>query len=124
MSVSDYGENKIADAICGNATFTTPSNIYVKLHIGDPGEAGTANAAGHTTRVEVTWGAASGGVCLNDTATTFTSLTTAETISYVSFWDNLTAGNCLGSGALTASQTVAIGNTLQFAIGALSYTQT
>lgn len=123
MSVSDYGENKIADAICGNATFTTPSNTYMKLHIGDPGEAGTANAASYTTRVEVTWGAASGGVCLNDAAVTHT-MTASETISYFSIWDNLTAGNCLGSGALTASQAVVATNILNFAIGAVSFTQT
>lgn len=123
MSVSDYGENKIADAMCANATFTTPSNTYMKLHIGDPGEAGTANAAAMTTRVEVTWGAASGGVCLNDAAVLFT-MTASETISFFSIWDNLTAGNCLGSGALGVSKAVVSTDLLNFAIGAVSYTQT
>lgn len=122
MSISNYAEAKILDALCGNATFTTPSNVYMKLHIGDPGEAGTSNAAAHTTRVEVTFAAASGGSIASDSATTFTSMTAAETISHFSVWDNSTAGNCLFTGSLAASKTVAIGDTLSFASGAITGT--
>lgn len=122
MSISNYAEAKCLDAMCGNTTFTTPANIYMKLHIGDPGEACTSNAAAHTTRVECTFAAASGGTIASDSATTFTSMAAAETISYFSVWDNLTAGNALFYGALAASKTVAIGDTLNFASGAITGT--
>lgn len=122
MSISNYAEAKCLDAMCGNATFTTPANVYVKLHTGDPGEAGTNNAAAHTTRVEATFAAASGGTIASDSATTFASMSAAETISHFSVWDHLSAGNCLFSGALGANKTVAIGDTLNFASGALTGT--
>lgn len=125
MSASDYLEQAIANALRGGgngSSFTAPANVYAKLHIGDPGENGTANAAGNTTRQEVTFGAASGGVISLATGGAWTNVSTAETYSYVSLWDNSTAGNCLGSGALTASSTVAIGD--NFSLTALTYTWT
>lgn len=60
MSISNFGENAILDAIFNNTALQEASR-FVKLHIGDPGEAGTANAAAETTRKSVTGAAASGG---------------------------------------------------------------
>lgn len=125
MSMSNYLENLVANALRGggNGTnITAPANVYAKLHTGDPGEDGTANAAGNTTRQEVTFGAASNGVIALATGGTWTNVSTAETYSYTSLWDNSTAGNCLGSGALTASSTVAVGDNFSFT--ALTYTFT
>ena len=33
-ALSDYAENKVLDAIGGNATFTTPTNVYLGLSTG------------------------------------------------------------------------------------------
>ncbi len=95
-------------------TFTGITNVYVKLHTGDPGSAGAANAAvGSTTRPAITWAAAaSGSIAMNGTAPTWTNGGTSETISHLSFWDNATAGNFLGSCALSASQAWVSTNTL------------
>jgi hypothetical protein len=123
MSLSDYAENKVADAICNNTSFAV-AQVYVKLHIGDPGEAGTSNAAGETTRQAASFGAASGGVCTSDALTEWTNVSTTETISYVSFWDASSAGNCLGSGALTASKALTAGDTFQIPSGSLTLTIT
>lgn len=123
MTMSNYLEDAIANALRGGGngtSFTAPANVYAKLHTGDPGEAGTSNAAGETTRQAVTFGASSGGVISLSNSPSWTNVSTAETYSHISLWDNSTAGNCLGSGALTASQTVAIGNT--FNLTALTYT--
>lgn len=117
MSFSDFLENELLDHVFAPAAYTAPTNIYVKLHTGDPGEDGTGNAATHTTRVEATFGTASAGTISNDGAVSFTSLAGTETISYFSLWDASTAGNCLGSGALSASKAVTAGDTLTFAIG-------
>jgi hypothetical protein len=123
MSMSNYLEDAVANALRGGGngtSFTAPANVYCKLHTGDPGEAGTSNAAGETTRKEVTFGAASGGAIALSNSPSWTNVSTAETYSHVSLWDHLTAGNCLGSGAMTASKTVAVGDT--FNLTALSYT--
>ena len=42
--ITTYLANKWLDLVRGVA-FTAPTGLYVKLHTGDPGPAGTANAA-------------------------------------------------------------------------------
>lgn len=103
--------NKWLDAIRG--TSFSVAAVYVKLHTGDPGASGASNAAaGSTTRPAITWAAASSGaIAMNGTAPSWTNGGTSETISHISFWDANTAGNFLGSAALSASQAWASGNT-------------
>lgn len=123
MSISNYLEDAFANTLRGGGngvSFTAPANVYAKLHTGDPGEAGTSNAATETTRQAVTFGASSNGVISLATGGAWTSVSTAETYSHISLWDNSTAGNCLGSGALAASKTVAVGD--NFTLTALTYT--
>lgn len=93
-------------------TFTGITSVFVKLHTGDPGSAGTtAAAAGSTTRPAITWAAASGGaIAMNGTAPSWTNGGASETLSHISFWDNATAGNFLGSAALSSSQAWNTGN--------------
>lgn len=125
MSLSDYLEDKFANTLRGGGngvSYTAPANVYAKLHVGDPGEVGTSNAAGETTRQEVTFGASSGGVISLSNTPTWTNVSTSETYSHVSLWDNSTAGNCLGSGALSASKAVVAGDT--FTLSSLSVTLT
>ena len=123
MSLSNYAEDKIVDAICNNASFAV-AQVYTKLHIGDPGEDGTGNAAGETTRKSTSFGASSGGVGTSDALLEWTNVSTSETYSHVSFWDASTAGNCLGSGALTSSKVVTAGDTFQIPSGSLTLTIT
>ena len=125
MSMSNYLEDAVANALRGGGngtSFTAPTNVYVKLHIGDPGEAGTSNAAANTTRQAVTFGASSGGVITSNADVTWTNVSNNETYSHVSLWDNSSAGNCLGSGALAASKAVNTGDTFTISSGSLTYT--
>jgi hypothetical protein len=121
-AMSDYLENALLDLVCNGTAFTALSTLYVKLHTGAPGEAGTANAATETTRDSITFGAASGGVATSDSAQQWTSYPAAETVSHISIWDAATSGNCLFTGALAASRTMAIGDTLDIASGAITIT--
>ena len=125
MSASNYLENAFANALRGGgngSSFTAPAAVYAQLHTGDPGEDGTSNAAGNTSRQAVEFGAASNGVISLTNTPSWTNVSTTETYSYVSLWDNSTAGNCLGSGALTASVSVTAGDT--FTLTALTVTLT
>lgn len=125
MSLSDYSEDKVANVFRGagnGVTFTAPALVYGKLHTGDPGEAGTSNAATETTRQAVGFGASSGGVIALSSGGAWTNVSTAETYSHVSLWDASSAGNCLGSGAMAASKTVAVGD--NFTLTALTITIT
>lgn len=105
--------NKFLDVL-GGTNITAPSNVYVKLHTGDPGSAGTSNASANTTRVVVAWAAASGGSkSANATLPSWASWASgSETITHISLWDNISAGNFLWSGALSSSVAVVNGNTL------------
>lgn len=105
--------NKLMDVL-GGSNITAPTNVYVKLHTGDPGAAGTSNASANTTRVIVAWAAASGGSkAANGTLPSWASWAAgSETISHISIWDNLTTGSFLWSGALSSSVAVVNGNTL------------
>lgn len=123
MSYSDYLENKITDALCNNTALAV-AQVYTKLHIGDPGEAGTANAAAETTRKATSFGASSAGVCASDASTDWTVVAGTETYTHVSYWDASTAGNCLGAGALAVSKAVVAGDSFSFAIGSLTFTST
>lgn len=100
---------------------TAPANVFLKLHTGDPGAAGTANVSAVTTRNSITFAAASGGSMSLSSVGSF-SMTTTETISHVSIWDASSAGNFLQSCALTASVPVINGSTLSFSSLTLSYT--
>jgi hypothetical protein len=116
--------NKILDHLRGGTAWTQPAGLFVKLHTGDPGAAGTANAAvGSTTRPAVSFAAASGGsIALTGTAPSWTNGGTTETITHISVWDNATAGNFLFSAALTASQAWASTNTLTLSTFTASFT--
>lgn len=111
--------NAILDAYCRNVAWTQPAAFWVKLHTGDPGAAGTSNAAAETTRKQATFSAASGGAITNSAALTWTSVSTTETYTHASFWDASTAGTFTGSKALNVAKSVTAGQTFSLAIGDL-----
>lgn len=119
-ALTNYLENKLLDHITGVAAYTMPSGLYVKLHLGDPGEDATANPATETTRAAAAFvtNAASGTIS-NTTAITWTGVSTTETVTHVSIWDASTAGNPLMKGALSASKALTAGDNLTIAIGDL-----
>ena len=111
--------NSILDALCRSVAWSDPAAFYVKLHTGDPGSAGTANAATETTRKSATFSAASAGAITTSADLTWTSVAATETISHVSFWDASTSGTFLGSDALSASKSLTAGGTFTIAAGDL-----
>lgn len=120
MSISDYAELKILDHALGTAAWTMPTGCFVKLHIGDPGEAGTGNPAGETTRQAVTFAAAAGGAAASNADVDWTSVSTTETYTHISLWDNVSAGNHIWYGALTASVAVTAGDNAKIPSGSLT----
>lgn len=103
--------------VLSGTTFTAPANSYVKLHTADPGAAGATAASANTTRVVLAWSAASAGSkAITATLPQWAAWASgSETITHISVWDNLTAGNFLFSAALTASKAVTNGDTLNLA---------
>lgn len=111
--------NGMLDALCRNVSYAN-SAVWIKLHVGDPGSAGTSNAATETTRKQATFGnAASAGSIANTVALTWTNVAGTEDYTHFSMWTASTAGTFLGSGTVTANA-VAITDDFAVAIGALT----
>jgi hypothetical protein len=111
MSISNYAELALLNTL-RNTSFAVTA-VYLKLHTGDPGEAGTSNAAAETTRKAVTFAAASSGSMTSSATVEWTNVSTTETYSHWSLWDDVSAGNCLWSGGLATTAAVTAGDTFQ-----------
>lgn len=113
--------NKWLDMLRG-ATFTAPSALYVKLHVGDPGAAGTANPSAVTARSILLLAQASSGTVALAGAQPAWAMTTTETISHLSVWDASSGGNFLWSAQLSLAKSVANGDTLTLTTCGLTLT--
>ena len=118
MSISNYAELKLLDTL-GNTSFAVAA-AYIKLHLGDAGEDGTASPAAETTRKLVSWSAASAGSKASSATLSWTNVSSTETYTHWSMWDASTAGNCLWTGALSASAAVTAGDTFEITALTLS----
>ena len=99
MSISNYLENKILDAVLRNVSLAV-TTAYVSLHTADPGETGANEATGGSyARQSVAFDAAASGATANTSAINFTGMPSA-TIMAVGVWDAATVGNCLWTGWL------------------------
>lgn len=102
--------NAWLNALRGTA-FTTVTTPHAQLHTADPGSAGTtAVSTGVATRQPLTFAAASGGSMALSATPTWTA-TGADTITHVTVWSASSAGTHLINAALSASKTVASGDT-------------
>jgi hypothetical protein len=122
LSAVDFA-NKVLNHMLRAVASTAPAGQFVKLHIGDPGSAGTANASSVTTRPALTYAAASAGACaLTGTPPSWPSWagTSPETVSDISVWDASSAGVFQYSIALTANKVVQTGDTLTLTSASVS----
>lgn len=135
MSKGNTTENDVLLKLFNATELSWDANtdLYVALHTGDPGEAGTAatSECAFTSYARVTvarsgagW-TVSGNTSSNAATISFPECTGgSETVSHVSITTASSgASQILYSGALSASRSVSSGITLQFAAGALDITE-
>jgi hypothetical protein len=96
---------------------------YVKLHVGDPGAAGTANPAVETTRKAISFGVSTTGALASDADISWTNIAGSEDATHFTVWDSLTVGNFLFSGTITANPYTA-GDTYTISSGNLTVSLT
>ena len=111
MSISAYQQAAFLNSL--------PSTMYVKLHLSNPGENGLNGAATETTRQSLTLGTYSAGARASSNSQEWNSYPASETITHISLWDNVSAGNCIWYMPLTNPIGVGSGGTLQFGTGSL-----
>src|SRR5687767_6155791 len=105
--------NSMLDAFARNVSYANAA-VWVQLHIGAPGAAGTSNGAAETTRKQATFGAgAASGAISNTVAVEWTNVSTSETYSHISLWTASSAGTFLGSDDLSSTAAVTAGDTFR-----------
>lgn len=114
-------ENQLLDALVGTTayTVTTPIKLALVTANGSDSAAGTEVTGGSYARQTIAFDAASSGEIENNAAISFTGMP-ACTVVGIEFYDNAGSPKRLAYGALTASRTVTAGDTVQFAIGAIT----
>tara|TARA_R100000388_G_scaffold31784_1_gene24893 strand:+ start:394 stop:780 length:387 start_codon:yes stop_codon:yes gene_type:complete len=123
---SNYLELKVLDHFLGTASTSAPSAVYLALFTSDPTDAGSGTEVSGNgySRQAITFAAASSGSAASNSAEEFTaSGGNFGTITHFGIFDASTSGNLLYHGALTASKTIADGDTLRFASGNITITE-
>jgi len=126
-ALSDHSEALLLDWLMTTGTATRPTAWYVALYTAAPSDSGggTEVSGNGYSRQSVTFAAATspGGTTSNTGDITFTAAGGDwGTITHIGIHDALSGGNLLWHGAMTASKTVADGDTLQFSTGNIDLT--
>lgn len=126
-ALSDYAEAKVLNALLGNATFTTPSAVYIGLATASLADdnSGTELSGNNYTRKAIAFSTASGtgGTTSNSGAVEFNAATGSwGTVSHFALYDASSSGNQLCHGAFTASKAITTGDILRIAVGELDIT--
>lgn len=126
-ALSNYAEKLLLDFAMTTGSATRPTAWYVALYTAAPDDTGggTEVSTGGYARQSVTFGAASspGGTTSNSNTVSFTASGAGYgTVSHIGIFDNVSGGNLLWHGSMTASKTVADGDTLEFSIGNIDLT--
>ena len=116
--------NKILNNLINNTAWSAPAGIFAELHVGSPGAVGTANtSAGSTTRLQLTYSAASAGATsITGNVGPWTNTSGTETLSDVAFWDASTLGNFLWSATMSSTHTWNLNDTFTLTSATVSIT--
>ncbi len=110
VGLSLLAANGLLDELLGG-------NIWVQLHTGDPGVAGTSNVADEYTRKQASFLASSSGETETDTDLVWLDVAASETYRYLSIWSDAMGGDFYCSGALDDDAVVNEGDTFKVEAG-------
>ena len=106
VGLSAYLANAFLDAIGNSVAVPAIADVYLQLHIGDPGDDGTSNQAVETDRVVVNGWSSAGfdldGQMSSELDTVWYLVAGTETYTHYTAWDASTGGNFLWSDVMTA----------------------
>jgi len=123
--MSNFLENELYDHVLRNASYTSPSSLYVSLHTADPTDDGseTEVSGGSYARTAVTMGAPANGSGTNSADVQFPQATgNWGSVSHIAIWDASTAGNMLFHTPLDTTKNITTGDVFKIASGSLTVT--
>lgn len=119
-TLSDTVANQILDAICQAAPVLDYNEVWVQLHVGDPGPTGTSNPAANAIRKQATFGnAAASRSNANTIELAWPSVSNSETYTHISLWSSAVGGAFLGKDDMTFPVNVTQGDTFRIPVGQL-----
>jgi len=126
-ALSDHAEALLLDWLMTTDVVTRPTALYVALYTAAPSDSGggtEVSGSGYSRQaITVASATSPGGTTSNTGDITFTaSGGDWGTITHIGIHDASSGGNLLWHGAMTASKTVADGDTLQFSTGNIDLT--
>lgn len=129
-ALTNYLEDELIKHIFRTGSMTKPTNLYVALFTGAPGEAsgGTEVSGGSYARVGVavgdaTWAATAGGNATTSNVNAINFPTPAAGWGLITHWaifDASSGGNMLFYAPLTQSKTIDPGDNVSFPAGTLT----
>lgn len=121
---SNYLENKVLLHVFGGTAYTAPTTLYLALYTVAPSDTGGGTEVSGTSYARQTVAfTVTDDTASNTSAVEFpTAGSTWGTIVAVGIFDNLTSGNLLAYGNLTASKTIASGDVFRVPAGDLDIT--
>lgn len=118
MSFTPYSSNAILDGAA-----IDHSGLWVQVHTDLPGLNGTANVSvASPTRVSAAFTVAANVATSSAVVDLASDGTGTETITHVTLWDALSAGNCLYIGTLVPGVLFTAGDEVRFQAGDLTVT--
>lgn len=120
LSLAGPAADSVLALILNGTAFAGFAGVFVQLHDGPPGAAGTANLAGETVRQAAgSFIRSSPGVWTNAAIIVWNGVPTTETYADCTLWSAASGGTFIASGTVT-SVAVLAGGTFQIAPGGLS----
>jgi hypothetical protein len=121
---SNYLENKVLLHVFGGTAYTAPTTLYLALYTVAPSDTGGGTEVSGTSYARQTIAfTVTDDTASNTSAVEFpTAGSTWGTVVAVGIFDNLTSGNLLAYGNLTASKTIASGDVFRVPAGDLDIT--
>jgi len=128
MALDQTRANEILTWMHGGAATTAltgPMHVRIYTAVGNATTAGTevATGGGYTAAAgapTVTYAAAAAGSQATNAVVSITNYPRVETVTAIEIWDSAGTPKRVEWGALAASKTMAIGDTLSFASGAIT----
>lgn len=122
-ALSTAEKNRLLNATAGHTT-ATATDMWVQLHTGSPGAAGTNNVSTAGVRIQAIFGnAASGGTISNTGTVTFPAISVTpavETLTHVSVWSASSGGDFKGADAISFVADIEDGDDLIFLVGSIT----
>ena len=124
-AMSDYLELKFLDHFTGTASTSAPSAVYLGLATASLQDdaSGTELTGNNYSRKAITFASASSGSIASNSAVEFDPATGSwGAVSHWGIFDASSSGNLLFHGSFTSAKTIASGDILKVASGALTIT--